>query len=329
MLNLGIIGCGRVTTMFHLKAVKTLDKVVIKAVADVDPDRRLNVMKKAKAESAYDDYRDLLSNPNVDLVAINTPPRFHEKMTLDSLDSGKHVLCEKPLSQTVEGCKRIKTKKNQTGLHVVPVHNYLFTPSLLRMVDLFNENVIGELDSVKIVFSNNLRGYRSHSDFRLLKFNGIVEDVLPHTLSVASPFTGASIGVDNLSWSCKSYEICDNLNVSFGTERGVRLNCAMSWTGVLPRFQVILQGVYGTLKTDLMLGPYSVELKNEKGSKKFRERGPSWLFDLVMFKHPSFQNQYKHLVSLIEGEETVPKVSIDDEISILNAIDLVSERLTR
>ena len=185
--------------MFHLKAINSLDQVVVKAVADVDSKRRASVMRKAKAERDYEDYEQLLMDSDVDFVAVNTPPRFHEEMVFNSLNFGKHVLCEKPLSQSVEGCERLRAKMKETGLHVLPAHNYVFTPSLLRMNALFNENVIGDLERVEIVFSNNLRGYRSHSDFRLQKFDGIVEDVLPHVLSVASSFTGASRNVKEIA----------------------------------------------------------------------------------------------------------------------------------
>jgi predicted dehydrogenase len=325
VLNLGIIGCGRVTTMFHLKAINSLDQIVVKAVADLDSIRRASVRKKAKAESAYADYREVLSDQDVDFVAVNTPPRCHEEMVFDSLLYGKHVLCEKPLSQTVTGCERIKAKVKETGLHVLPGHNYVFTPSLLKMNDLFIENIIGDLETVEIVFSNNLRGYRSHSDFRLRRFDGIVEDVLPHVLSVANPFTGAFKDVNEISWKCEKYDVCDNLKVNFDTEKGVELDCTLSWTGFIPRFTVRIKGEYGELGTDLMLGPYSVKLRNREGDKKFQDKGIGWYLDLIAFKHPSFPNQYRHLIELIEGKTDNPKVSIDEEISILKAIAEVSE----
>ncbi|NIU84877.1 MAG: Gfo/Idh/MocA family oxidoreductase [Candidatus Thorarchaeota archaeon] len=328
VLNLGIIGCGRVTTMFHLKAINSLDHIVVKAVADVDSNRRESVKRKARAEHAYEDYRELLSDPEVDFVAVNTPPQYHEEMSFDSLMYDKHVLCEKPLSQTVTGCERLKAKMEETGLHLLPVHNYAFTPSLLKMKDLYNDDIIGELERVEIVFSNNLSGYRSHTDFRLLKFDGIVEDVLPHVLSVANPFTGASVDVNGISWRCEKYDVCDNLKVNFDTEKGIELDCTLSWTGFLPRFIVKVKGDYGEMGTDLMLGPYSVRLRNEDGVKKFQDRGLGWLFDLIAFKHPSFPNQYRHLIELIEGKTCNPKISIDDEISILKAMAQVSERIT-
>ena len=83
---------------------------------------------------ACEDYHELLARSDVEAVAINTPPRFHEEMTLEALKAGKHVLCEKPLAQTVEGCERIKKAKG--NLIVLPAHNYVYTPALYRMEEI-------------------------------------------------------------------------------------------------------------------------------------------------------------------------------------------------
>ncbi|MFH0850441.1 MAG: Gfo/Idh/MocA family oxidoreductase, partial [Candidatus Bathyarchaeota archaeon] len=133
MLRLGIIGCGRVTTMFRLKAIDEVEEVTVEAVSDVSEDRIRDVLGSCASAKAYTHYTDLLGDPDVDAVAINTPPRFHEEMVLSALSHGKHVLCEKPLAQTVEGCRRIGEAQRESGLQVLPAHNYAFSPSVVRM----------------------------------------------------------------------------------------------------------------------------------------------------------------------------------------------------
>jgi predicted dehydrogenase len=327
MLRLGIIGCGRVTTMFHLKAINSLDRLRVSSVADLDARRRTDVMRRTKADQGYSDYLDLLSDPHVDVVAINTPPRFHEEMTLNSLKHGKNVLCEKPLAQSIKGCENIKEMRRNTSLTVLPGHNYVFTPSLEKMRNLVMEGEIGEIEKVKVSFLNNLRSYRSHSDFRLEKHNGMIEDVLPHALSVAKPFTGSVVDIGELSWSQENYEICDNLDVNFDTTKSVTLECKLSWTSLIPKFKFTALGFEGRLETDLMLHPYKVKMVNGNGTRTFDSRGWGWYLDLIKFKHPSFENQYNHLINLIEGKEIEPRITIEDEISIIEAIDQVSEYL--
>ncbi|TRO56437.1 Gfo/Idh/MocA family oxidoreductase, partial [Candidatus Bathyarchaeota archaeon] len=97
MLRLGIIGCGRVTSMFHLKAIQKLEEFNVAAISDVSKERMNDVQSGCMASEIYLDYRQLLEDDKVEAVAINTPPRFHESMVLEALENGKHVLCEKPL----------------------------------------------------------------------------------------------------------------------------------------------------------------------------------------------------------------------------------------
>src|SRR5512136_1077205 len=106
MLRLGIIGCGRVTTMFHLKAIEGSGVVELVSISDKGNKQLAEVRDITGVTHTCEDYHDLLAKPDIEAVAINAPPRFHEEMTLEAIKAGKHVLCEKPLAQTVEGCER-------------------------------------------------------------------------------------------------------------------------------------------------------------------------------------------------------------------------------
>ena len=326
MLRLGIIGCGRVTTMFHLKAIDAVKEVCITALADTSKSQLDEVQRKSKAKSVYLDYLELLEDSQVDAVAVNTPPKFHEEMVLQSLKHGKHVLCEKPLALTVEGCKRIKELQEETGLVVLPGHNYAFTPSLTKMEELIQDNTVGELESLSVYFENYLKSYGSRTDFRIHKENGLVEDVLPHILSVSNILAGRAQSVDEVSWWCSSYDVCDNMVAKLQTSQGAVLNCRLSWTRLIPRFKIEYNGTKGKISTDLMINPYSVTVETEYGKEKHVDRGLDWYLDLVKLKHPSFINQYRYFEQLTKGEHT-PRITIEDEISIIKMIEKVSEWL--
>ena len=326
MLRLGIVGCGRVTTMFHLNAIDSLEQIKVVSVSDLSEDRMTAVKNSCGAEHAYEDYSELLKSPDVDAVVINTPPRFHERMVLEAIEAGKHVLCEKPLAQTVEGCLRIREAQKSVGVVVLPAHNYAFTPSLLKMEEIFNEGGIGEVRRAETEFENNLRLYRSRTNFRVNEGRGVVEDVLPHVISVTSPFTGNPVDYEHLTWWCKSYKVCDNLKATLITGEDIKVDCKMSWTTLIPRFSLNVYGTEGTISTDLMISPYTVTL--EKGGEKStsKEKGLSWYLDLVRFKHPSFQREYMHFKEVIDGNAK-PRITIDDEIAIITMIEKISKKL--
>ena len=323
MLNLGIVGCGRVTSMFHVKAIEKVPEFKIAAVSDIDVKRMSSVQQSCSVPKTYEQFSMLLADDGIDAVVINTPPRFHEKMVLDSLDAGKHVLCEKPLSTTADGCRRIMKKVEETGLVVLPARNYAFTPGLLMMEKLIAEGAIGEITGMRVVFGNNLKQYKSVTDFRTQKTNGLIEDILPHVLSVVHPILGYCNGVDEVDWSCKSYDVCDNMNATLKTVSGVDVRFSMSWTKLVPTFDVEIQGVMGKLSGEFGLKPFTVEVKTESGVKIHNEKGISWYLDLIQFRHPSFKNQYRHFADLILSE-CKPRLTIEDEINLLETVDTLS-----
>lgn len=326
MLNLGVVGCGRVTSMFHLKAINQVPRVNIHAVSDIDIARMNQLQQSCGAPKAYGSFSMMLSDECVDAVAINTPPRFHEEMVLESLGKRKHVLCEKPLSTTVSGCQRIKEKSIETGVTVLPAHNYSHTPCLGMMERMVSEGIIGEVTGMKVSFENNLKQYKSVTNFRVTKQNGLVEDVLPHILSVVHPLLGYCTGIKDVDWSCKSFDVCDNLEATLETSSNVDVDCTMSWTKIVPVFEVKLTGDEGYLKGEFGLRPYSVEHESCYGTKTIDEKGLSWVLDLVQFKHPSFKNQYEHFADLVLNGGT-PRISIDDEINIIETVSDLSTYL--
>lgn len=328
MLRLGIIGCGKVTQMFHINAIKAAKNVEVYALADTSKQRMDAILKTCKAKQGYTNYEKLLSDPNIDAISVNTPPKFHEEIVLRALEMGKHVLCEKPLAQTIRGCEKIKEKQLKTGLIVLPAHNYVFTPSLIQLEKLLKTQIIGKILEAKLFFENNLKIYGSVTNFRTLKNNGIVEDILPHILSVANPLIGQVNEVKEVHYWCKSYEICDNLMASMTTKKNISLDIKLSWTRLIPRFYIEIHGTLGLLFTDLMMKPYTVNMKTEEGNQSFNLGAKWWtgLFEVIRFKHPSFKNLYEHFERISSFNEE-PKISIDDEIQMLKVMRQVSEWL--
>ena len=327
MLRLGIIGCGRVTTMFHLQAIKSAGNINLSALAD-NSQERLNEVKSASGVSrSFLDYHEMLTESDIEAVSVNTPPNLHETMVLEALSAGKHVLCEKPLAQTVKGCERILEKQKEIRLVVLPTHQYVFSPSLQKLEEKLNSGEIGDLQRINVSFENNLSMYGSKTNFRTKDPRGLVEDVMPHILSVTALFAGHAIETQDLSWWCKSYEVCDNLKVSLKTDKSVQLYCSLSWTRLIPQFKVILEGEKGRLSTDLMINPYAYTIEKNGAKNTIRERGIDWYLDLAQYKHPAFSELYKHFSRSAKGKEP-QRISINDEIAILRTINDVASKLT-
>src|SRR5204862_4988711 len=110
-LRIGVIGCGgqAMEHMRNLVKMRDTDNCDVIAVCDVF-DKRAEQAASLTGGKIVKDYRTLLHNPDVDYVLIATPEHWHYHMTSDAIDAGKHVYCEKPMTQSVEQAKRIVAK---------------------------------------------------------------------------------------------------------------------------------------------------------------------------------------------------------------------------
>jgi myo-inositol 2-dehydrogenase/D-chiro-inositol 1-dehydrogenase len=131
----------------------------IVAVCDVDR----NVRDQAKASFgstpfACENYRDLLSRKDVDVVTIGTPDHWHTQMLIDACRAGKDVYCEKPLTLTVDEGKLICKIVSQTG-RVVQVGSWQRSDERFRLaIELIRAGRIGKLKQVDVVLGKNVTG---------------------------------------------------------------------------------------------------------------------------------------------------------------------------
>ena len=117
-LRIGIIGCGGLATGSHLPSLKSMyesDNCEIVAACDVYQPRLDNMVKETSAKP-FKQYKEMLAQKDIDYVAVVTPEHWHAQMTLDALDAGKHVYCEKPMTWSIEQGKKVVAKVKSTGL---------------------------------------------------------------------------------------------------------------------------------------------------------------------------------------------------------------------
>lgn len=118
MLRIGMVGIGGISSV-HLDAYTSLaDKATIVARCDKIPERAdgtaegltINIGGPSTVKidaKAYTDYRDLVVDPDVDIVDITLPTDLHAPAAIAALEAGKHVISEKPMARTVEECDRM------------------------------------------------------------------------------------------------------------------------------------------------------------------------------------------------------------------------------
>ncbi len=116
-LRVGIIGCGGIANGKHMPSLKQVEECEMVAFCDLIVERAEDAAKKYGVEGAavYVDYKELLKDETIDVVHVCTPNRAHSFITVDALEAGKHVMCEKPMAiNSAEALKMLEAAK-RTG----------------------------------------------------------------------------------------------------------------------------------------------------------------------------------------------------------------------
>ena len=124
--RVGLIGGGGIAQAVHIPGWKNLPEVEIVGVADVSEATAKKAAAAAGAKHAFTDYRDLL-NLDLDAVDICTPNKVHTPAALAALNSGRHVLCEKPLAVSTAEVRQIGKLADRRKLKLMTAQHQRFT----------------------------------------------------------------------------------------------------------------------------------------------------------------------------------------------------------
>jgi len=117
VVRVGIIGCGGIANGKHMPSLKKLKDVEMVAFCDIVEEKAVKAKAEYGTEDArvYTDYKKLLEDKTIDVVHVCTPNRSHSFITVDALDAGKHVMCEKPMAKTAADARRMYEAAVATG----------------------------------------------------------------------------------------------------------------------------------------------------------------------------------------------------------------------
>lgn len=144
-LRVGVVGLG--IGQMHLLGWSGVEGASVVMVADIDERRRARVERDWKVTAV--DSLDALLDAGVDVVDLCTPPSFHGPQVERCLDAGVHVICEKPLVESVEACDRLRDTTERafaaSGARLMPILQYRFGDGARRARALVDAGLTGRL----------------------------------------------------------------------------------------------------------------------------------------------------------------------------------------
>ena len=147
ILRLGIIGCGGIANGKHMPAEKRNPRAEMVAFCDIIPERAQKAKEEYGTEDSavYTDYKELLKDETIDAVLVLTHNKEHCRITVDALNAGKHVLCEKPMATTYEeAVKMIEAAKKNNKVLTIGYQNR-WRPDSMYMKQMANDGEFGEV----------------------------------------------------------------------------------------------------------------------------------------------------------------------------------------
>jgi predicted dehydrogenase len=153
-----VVGLGSIAEYAILPAFRDAKKSKLVALVSGDAAKAKRLAKKfhAAAHFTYDDFDECLGNPEVEAVFVATNNGTHVRFTLQAAASGKHVLCEKPLANTVEECRRMVEACRKSKVKLMTAYRKYFEPASLEFKKLIASGKLGRLKFIHTAFSVNL-----------------------------------------------------------------------------------------------------------------------------------------------------------------------------
>lgn len=142
-ITIAILGAG--IGQEHLKAyLKLEDKFSVRRLVDMDETRARSVAKQGHMIEVSTDISDAIDDPEIDIIDICLPPHLHVPVTLQALEAGKHVICEKPLATSMRDVDRIRLSAQSVGKSVYPVFQYRWGTPLAQLRHLRATGLTGD-----------------------------------------------------------------------------------------------------------------------------------------------------------------------------------------
>lgn len=211
-IKVGLFGAGDIADL-HASGIKNCSSAQLVGLFDID-----NQKAQQKSDNynclSYDSAESMLKDPLIDAIFVLTPLEEHFNCAINALNSGKHVLLEKPVSSSVDEIQQIREAADKAGKLCVPVHNYLYEDSILRTKELIDSGKLGDVVTIYILYNIH------HPETVAQRYPGVIRQILTHhsyitcflggapksAIAMSSTINDGSVEKENLAMSILELE---------------------------------------------------------------------------------------------------------------------------
>jgi predicted dehydrogenase len=163
-LRVAVIGSGFGSSV-QVPAFQKLDDVQVVALTSGRLERAREVAARFGIPQAFDDYRAMLDQVELDLVSVVTPPYLHREMVVEAARRGIHVICEKPFAMNVAEAEEMQRAADDAGVVHAVDHEFRFWPGRSALKRLADQGYLGEARVVRLTSRNDARSTADKAPF--------------------------------------------------------------------------------------------------------------------------------------------------------------------
>lgn len=266
-VRVGVVGTSGYVDLMHLPNLKSHTTAEVVAICGRNRARLEEIATKYAVPQQFTDYREMIARGGLDAIIVVTPHDLHYPVTMEALDAGLHVLCEKPLAMDAVQAKAMLDKAESRGLVHMTYFTWRWLPVYRHALHLVQEGFIGRWFRFEARYLAGFArgpGYSWRDDPK--QSIGVLGEMGSHMIDLARLFAGEikrvfahlSTFVRKLDSAGKPMDAVNDsavllLEFASGVQGMIELSAAVH-TGERDQEQhLVLHGDEGTLETDTTL----------------------------------------------------------------------------
>ncbi|MFC2116990.1 Gfo/Idh/MocA family protein [Bacteroidota bacterium] len=263
-VRIGMVGVGSRGRALLLN-LQEIENTEIVAVCDnYEPNYQRAIELTGGKAKAFYDYREMIDMKDLDAIVIATPLHQHAHITVDFLNAGFHVFCEKSLARTLEDCKRMVDVQSETGKILQIGHQRLFNPVYLNALERIKAGEIGTIVQVRAFWHRNSDWRRKvpspelerQINWRLYKESsaGLMTELAAHHIQVANWFLDRIptrvMGSGSICYWKDGREVYDHVAAIYDYDDGIKCIYDSVTANKHYGLELQIQGDKGTLELE-------------------------------------------------------------------------------
>ncbi|MFC1672300.1 Gfo/Idh/MocA family protein, partial [Planctomycetota bacterium] len=184
-LRVGVIGLGM--GCGHVKTFQSHPNAEVVAIADVNEERLHPLKDELGVPVGYTSGEEMIRNETLDIVSVCTPNKFHKPLTLEALNAGCHVLCEKPMAMSAAEGREMVAAAKEAGKRLMINFSYRFNEQSFALKKQVDTGILGDVYFARTVWHRRrgMPGFGGWFGQKALSGGGPLIDLGVHRIDLA------------------------------------------------------------------------------------------------------------------------------------------------